>query len=194
MLASLSHHLMQVDAQALRTDAKGGVCYGDGTLHLSLSHSREFLAVAVARGPVGVDIEWPRSRVLLQQPGQIFSAPEADYLHSLPEAARQEAFYVLWTLKEATCKVAAVPLMQVLHGTHFDFTSGRVELPPAFPGGDWDFLSARIAPGWQLALALCGAGETTGIECRRLIAPQQWQHQPLLSQQWLRRMKTLPVS
>ncbi len=74
-------------------------------LHVSLSHSGEWLALALADAPVGVDIELPqRPRDWLALARFVFSPEERQQLQDVEDAARADVFHVLWTLKEARGK------------------------------------------------------------------------------------------
>jgi 4'-phosphopantetheinyl transferase len=72
------------------------------------SHSQDWQAVAVGQGRgyrVGVDIEVWRERMELSSiVSRYFAVGERQYWEDLPETQRQEAFYALWTQKEAFVK------------------------------------------------------------------------------------------
>lgn len=75
------------------------------SLSLSLSHSGEWLACAVASVPVGIDVELPRRQRDLQALARFAFAPEeAERLLAMDEDERSAAFHMLWTLKEARGK------------------------------------------------------------------------------------------
>ncbi len=75
---------------------------GDVPLQLSISHSGDWLALAVAEAAVGVDIELPRrSRDWDALAGFVCSPDELAYLQQQPAELKQAAFHQLWTLKEA---------------------------------------------------------------------------------------------
>ncbi|KFN46320.1 4'-phosphopantetheinyl transferase family protein [Arenimonas composti] len=79
----------------------------DGQLlgYLSLSHSGECLACAYAADPIGIDLEFPKSRRDLDGVARFtFSPPEREWLSGLAGDEREAAFYRLWTLKEARGK------------------------------------------------------------------------------------------
>ena len=183
LLASLQRQLGLVNVAALRTDPDGGVRYSAADLRLSLSHSGELIAVALSRRAVGVDIEWSRPRKLLQRPGEVFSSSEAARLQALPESQRQDAFYTLWTLKEAACKAAGLSLWECLRSTSFDPANAAFSAEPPFPAGNWRFVSMQFSPHWFLGLATVSS---LPIEIRRLDAPDQWQPQTLSGQIELR--------
>jgi phosphopantetheinyl transferase len=179
LLATLARQADGIDTTALRTDPDGGVRYQDGALHLSLSHCRDLLAVGLAHSSVGVDIERLRPRLALEQVQRVYSQAEAEALLALPEAARLDAFYALWTLKEAACKVASVSLWEGLRNARFDLAGGSFSPHPPFPSGAWRCMSACVEPAWRLALAIRGAVDLSQIECWRMTAPARWQRQAL---------------
>lgn len=74
-------------------------------LHVSISHSDGWLALALADAPVGVDLELPqRTRDWLALARFVFSPAETRWLQDVPDAERAGVFHVLWTLKEARGK------------------------------------------------------------------------------------------
>jgi 4'-phosphopantetheinyl transferase len=185
LLAALEKQLGHVEPSVLRTDAEGGVRYGDGIVHLSLSHCRELIAVALSDKRIGLDLEWPRPRKSVQHAGHVFSESEAGQLHALPDAEREAAFYMLWTLKEAACKAAGVSLWTSLHKARFGLDKGEFYPQPPFPDGHWWFMSACIEPGWRLATAVCDTEMAPRIECWRMTERGRWCKQPLARQLFL---------
>ena len=74
-------------------------------LSLSLSHSGDWLALALADVPVGIDIELPRrTRDYAALARFAFSPDEVARLQGLDDAVRGAEFHRLWTLKEARGK------------------------------------------------------------------------------------------
>lgn len=72
---------------------------------VSVSHSGDAIAAAVASRPIGLDLEFPRRpRPLRELAAFAFSPEENAALGVLPEAAYGEHFYALWSLKEAQGK------------------------------------------------------------------------------------------
>lgn len=194
LLASLARHLEHVEPGALRTDPRGAVRYDDCGLHLSLSHSRELLVAAVSQVPVGVDIESRQARTLIERSAQVFSDAETGYLRELSGLARVQAFYALWTLKEAACKLTGVSLWESLRSTCFDLVNGGVRLYAPFSSEALSFMIAGIEPGWQLALAMRASATAPRIGCWRMSAPQQWHSQTLDAQRFLHALPSQPVS
>jgi hypothetical protein len=73
--------------------------------HVSLTHSGEWVACALAPAPVGVDLEMPRPRRdLLGLAAFAFSPDECRRLEALVDADRSDEFHRLWSLKEARGK------------------------------------------------------------------------------------------
>lgn len=80
-------------------------------LHFSTSSAPDLFAVAVAAGPVGVDVEPRRRRVSTNALIEAFCTPsECDELGPMGEAARREAFIWCWTGKEACAKASGLGL------------------------------------------------------------------------------------
>lgn len=74
-------------------------------VHLSISHSGEWVACAIASVPVGLDIERIEpNRSTDELIKQVCSDEEQSLLQSLPGARRERLFTELWTLKEAWLK------------------------------------------------------------------------------------------
>lgn len=78
-----------------------------GLLYTSLSHSDVWAAAAIARCPVGLDIQSPDplpDQRLLRIAAR-FHPKETGGLERLTPAERQSAFYRLWTMKESVMKL-----------------------------------------------------------------------------------------
>jgi 4'-phosphopantetheinyl transferase len=71
-------------------------------LRLSVSGRGDFCAIAIARTPVGVDIEPLRER--FEPPWNILHPDERSSLLGLEESQRHAAFLRIWTAKEAYLK------------------------------------------------------------------------------------------
>lgn len=74
----------------------------DAPVQLSISHSGDWLVLALADVAVGVDIELPRrTRDWDALAEFVCSTDELAYLQQQPAELKQAAFHQLWTLKEA---------------------------------------------------------------------------------------------
>jgi 4'-phosphopantetheinyl transferase len=78
---------------------------GQGGLMLSLSHAVGATAVAFAPFPVGIDIERCEADAdALAIDAELFGKRDHAFLAALDGEGRRDAFYRLWTLKEARLK------------------------------------------------------------------------------------------
>ena len=97
-----------VDVRFARPAGRAPVlAWPDRELRFSFSHSYDRALLALSTFPVGVDIERVDRAVDCVRLAARFDANgEAEFLRSLPAAARSEAFARLWTRKEAVLKAA----------------------------------------------------------------------------------------
>ena len=94
----------------------------------NVSHSGDYVAVAVGREQVGVDLEQIRSvREMESIMHRYFHPDEAVAWRSLAPGLREEAFFVLWSAREAAMKCAGLGLARGLSVTRVDplILSGR---------------------------------------------------------------------
>ncbi len=134
------------------------------SLGFNLSHCGDIVLLAIGRGiELGVDVEAlrPRPRAL-QLAQRYFTADEAAALAVLTEDERQQAFYRLWTAKEAVLKALGRGLAFGLNRVGFRLeTGGTVVLPQQFthaaaPASAWMLHALAPAPGYLGALAWRG--------------------------------------
>jgi len=86
--------------------ASGKPCLnGVGAPEISLSHSRELVACAIAPVAVGLDVEYCRERDFVALAEQICGPAELRRFLSLPVSERSLGFYRMWTIKEAAFKL-----------------------------------------------------------------------------------------
>ncbi len=136
-------------------------------LSLSLSHSGDWLASAIADVPIGIDVELPRRARDLQALARFAFAPEeAQRLSQLAEQERIAAFHELWTLKEARGKRSGEGLLPA--------QSRRIATLPSDAGSaeatSWAFRDGA------LALAV-DAGTTFSIEGGESLGdPRHWRY------------------
>jgi 4'-phosphopantetheinyl transferase len=134
------------------------------TLHFNLSHSGGVAAAAFTTAcELGVDVERVDRKVDLAVADSYFSPYEIERLQALPAGERPDAFFRIWTRKEAFVKAQGQGLSLPLHG--FDVTVDAGD-PPAILRCEWD----DSVPGrWTLwdvtreigcpaAVALAGCG------------------------------------
>jgi 4'-phosphopantetheinyl transferase len=130
------------------------------TLQFSVSHSNDCCMVAVRLDqPIGVDVERIRDLPRAIDIAQTHFAPaERRALNGLRRTAQRDAFFALWTHKEATVKALGIGLGSNLARVEFDLDQvGRPRL--AALDGDqavvqrWSVRRLAAAPGYAAALA-----------------------------------------
>ncbi|MCP8900152.1 4'-phosphopantetheinyl transferase family protein [Gilvimarinus xylanilyticus] len=136
-------------------------------LHFNLSHSGQWIALGVSHtGPVGVDIEQPqKQRPLLKIAQQFFHPEEVSLLQSLPAGQCEQAFYRLWTLKEAFFKARGTGIAEGL--AQVNFAAGNTPTAPAeFTPGQWHYFFTQppVPTGEALYLACVSASDSVVVE------------------------------
>jgi 4'-phosphopantetheinyl transferase len=139
------------------------------TLSFNLSHTRRLVAFAVAWDrEIGLDIEEVR-RAPLEVAERYFAPPEIAALDALDRPARQQAFFMLWTLKESFLKAIGVGLTMPLSSF-----AVRLSPPGLMPYGplahladEWCFVQA--APTATCHLALCASTTRASTLSARIV-------------------------
>jgi 4'-phosphopantetheinyl transferase len=129
-------------------------------VHFSLSHSGDCCIVAVRLGhPVGIDVEQLRD---LPQAVNIarrrFTLVESRLLASLTGADQRDAFFVLWTHKEAIVKALGASLATSLDHLEFELDSAGSANLVSWRGDqsivrNWSIVRLDPAPGYVAAVA-----------------------------------------
>ncbi len=129
-LRTLLGRYLDLPPQAVRfsTEPLGKPALVSEALHFNVSHTQGMALMAMTRiGPIGIDIEesrkYPSHRDIA---GRFFSPAEVEALRSLPEEASDEAFFQVWTRKEAFLKALG---MGLAHGLE----RFEVSVPPDDP-------------------------------------------------------------
>lgn len=101
--------------KAFSTGEKGKPAHdGFRGIHFNITHSGEWVVVALSIGCVGVDVEKMR-KIPEGVPGRFFSKVENEWLDSAKtEAERKDIFFTLWTLKESFLKAIGKGLTKSL--------------------------------------------------------------------------------
>ena len=133
----------------------------------NLSHTEGLVGVAVAPElPLGFDIEPMTRRAPLEIARRYFSASETAWLEGLAAPARGEAFFRLWTLKEAFIKATGKGLTQDLASFWFRVDPPAIGFAPELRerAEDWCFAQRVVAGDFVAAIGLRGEG--ADIEAR----------------------------
>ena len=148
----LAAQWLQLDVQRIALDAQANgrpLLRVDGEvapLHVSLSHSGDWLALALADAPVGVDVELPRRERDWEALARfVFSHEEQQRVRDAAGPARAAVFHTLWALKEAHGKRQGVGLQPR--------AARAVAARPAAEGGRAEALAWAFGKG-ALALAM----------------------------------------
>jgi len=141
---------------------------GNGGLQFNLSHSGPWFALAVTQNvAVGVDIELQRQvRRAADLAQRYFSAPEADYLAGLEQPERSQAFFRLWTAREACIKALGTSLARSLSELALAPDSAALlSVPPSWPVAQaWSLVQPELSEPAQL----CIAAPQTGMRLRMI--------------------------
>ncbi len=89
----------------------------------------DYVAVAVASAPVGIDIEWThRTLDIPRMTARRFSPHDRDRVLALSGETQRRSFFALWTLKEAVVKWSDGKLLDIMMTTAFDMSGSRPAL------------------------------------------------------------------
>ncbi len=130
-------------------------------VHFNLTHSRGAIALAVsATCEVGIDIEDRYRAVEFRAlADRFFSEPEACYLRGLEGERLRDAFFAIWTLKEAFVKGIGRGLSFPLDAFCFDLDVHRlIAFRPLadYVATDWGFRQFELDDQHSGALAIRG--------------------------------------
>lgn len=93
----------------------------------SISHSGEWLAIAMSAVPVGIDIETRTPGVeVTKLAARFFSPADAALLNACPPQERNAHFAKQWVAKEAALKAAGVGIAQHLHKAECVLANGEI--------------------------------------------------------------------
>lgn len=143
----------------------------DGRRHAlaaNLSHTTGMVAVAVADAEtVGVDVEATGRPVNLEIADRYFCPSEVDWLKTVPEPRRREAFLRLWTGKEAFLKATGKGLTQNLQSFRISPFPIRLGFndPALGDTREWP-MRQRLLPGGFLVALCVGAARGTSLAVR----------------------------
>ncbi len=132
-----------------------GPLLGTG-LEVNLSHTEGLVAAVAGRGlTLGVDVERHGRPVDLRLARRYFAPAEVAAFEALPEEARRERFFRLWTLKEAYIKAVGLGLALPLDSFSFTLDPISIAIDGEPPGQRrrWRFWQWRPTGEHWLALA-----------------------------------------
>ena len=171
-LRQLLGRYLGTDPQRLRltqTNTGKPVLVGGG-IHFNVSHSGEVGLIAMsARQEIGVDVERVRTYPgNLDMADRYFTPGEVSALRRLPLGAREQAFYHVWTRKEAFLKATGL-------GLSYGLERFEVSVPPDDPArilhvdGDagaakrWSMTALEPGEGYVGTLAVQSPGQRVRV-------------------------------
>ena len=159
----LASHMLRIDPGALdlRNDARGKPLLGDAEVpSISISHSTPMAAAAFCSSTlVGVDVEARRPPRRLDTVAlRVMSGAEARAWHA-DAAPRLDAFYDMWTVKEALLKASGVGIAGGMSGLDVGLPPRACGRPTSAPdcmgsASQWAYQALDLLPGWSAAVAV----------------------------------------
>lgn len=117
----------------------------------NLSHSEDYIVLAIADCPIGIDIEKIKP-LDIKIAIDYFTEQELKYLDSYP-VKRLERFHELWVLKESFIKAIGRGLSFPLKKINFECSKGRnIILRPKSAKGKWFFRIYEIDKNYKMAV------------------------------------------
>lgn len=147
---------------------------GNRKLNFSLSHSGDFLAVAIGDtvASVGIDVEsFSEDRPFRRLALRFFEREAAENVLSESGAAAVYRFLHFWTAKEAVLKAVGtglrIPLREVglRFSPEFNFATGGLR---GHKKPEWNIFSWKEPEQWILSLAVSGRGDFNRPELQTL--------------------------
>lgn len=129
-------------------------------LQFNISHAGDWIVLALAGKPVGVDIEYtPRDNDVMAIADRYFFGNEIIELRSFNKNEQRQRFFDYWTLKEAYMKARGEGISLGLDNFGFSVVDSQnisIEMKPCLNDSplDWQFLLRTPDPDYRLALAI----------------------------------------
>jgi 4'-phosphopantetheinyl transferase len=133
------------------------------SVEFNLTKSYSHIAYAFCRNSVGIDLEKVRPlENMARLINYSFSIAERNAINQLPSVIQNEAFFHVWTQKEAFIKAQGM-------GLSIPFQDFSVSVDPSKPAGlldskdqditSWKIISFAPEPGWRLSLCALSSEE-----------------------------------
>ena len=134
---------------------KGKPDFAEGDYHFSLSHSGDYVCLAVDKKQIGIDIQKMRPLKDLKVAERFFTIQEQEALQACAEKQAQERlFYTIWVKKEAYAKLTgegiAVGVQTETLPEVFAKTEMLADAPHVCGGIKWDMPQAPA--GYRMAV------------------------------------------
>ena len=129
-------------------------------LQFNLSHAGDWIVLAMANKPVGVDVEFTsRNNDVLAIADRYFFGKEIDELQTFNSDEQRQRFFDYWTLKEAYMKARGEGLSLGLSNFGFSIKKNSdisIHMKPILNDSpsDWQFFCVTPHADYRLAIAL----------------------------------------
>lgn len=149
---------------AFRYSSHGKPELPDRRLEFNISHTEGMAILGFTRGRrIGVDVEHVRSDFHVEEIAERFFSPaERAALRQVSPERRREAFFRIWTRKEAFIKAVGEGLSHPLHqfDVSLDDTAQLIATrPDASEASRWRLENLTVAGGFAAAVAVATSGE-----------------------------------
>jgi 4'-phosphopantetheinyl transferase len=122
-------------------------------VHFNLSHSRDYVLIALGDAPLGVDIEATREIDWRALAVMNFHPDECAVIEQkLEAAAARAAFFQFWAHKEAFLKATGIGLTDRLTAISIPLGGGRVAALAELSRGDWYAMPLPAPDGYKASL------------------------------------------
>jgi len=144
----------------------------DADVQFNVSHSYGKAIVAIAKKPIGIDIEWSLREVELDELAKrFFSKKEATEFLKLEEREKQRYFFYIWTKKEAVIKAIGEGLSYPLDQFHVAIHPEKKEIyfdDPEMEKVPWT-VKALIVPHHEFVAAMAVMGEVNRVTMKEFL-------------------------
>lgn len=127
--------------------------YGHEEVHFNISHSGQWVAVAIHNQSIGIDIE--EIKEIDINIARFFSPEELEYILNYEGIKRLEAFYKIWTLKESYIKAKGKGLSIPLDTFVMRLKNARVQVYQNECFEDLYFYQYEIGQKYKIAVCSC---------------------------------------
>jgi 4'-phosphopantetheinyl transferase len=123
------------------------------SVHFNLSHSGDFALIAVGSQPLGVDIEAIRDIDWRELAATSFHPGERAAIAQRSGAAARDAFFQIWTHKEAFLKATGIGLTDRLTAIGVPLDGGLVSAPKSLSPETWYAMPLAAPRGYAASIA-----------------------------------------
>lgn len=111
----------------IEKDIKGKIKINDFKYHFNITHSKEYLAIAISNAEIGIDIEY-NDQKHLKISKKIFSNSMFLTYNKLDEKEKIDFFYCIWTIRESFLKNIGEGIILNLNDINIEFIEEKAFL------------------------------------------------------------------